>query len=306
MDALLRFALDPRRPRPATDALSTWWDATLPQRAAWTEPFDRAFAGGACSDRLGFAFAAGYAEALRALVPELPPGSLSSLCATEDGGNHPRAIRTQLTPVAPGRYELSGRKTWASAASPASWLLVVATTGESAGRPQLRVVRVRGDAPGVRLSSAAAPFVPEIPHASVELDRVAASDADLLPGDGYDRYVKPFRTIEDIHIHAALTGYLTSLARRLALPRDLVERLLGHALALHALAHADPSAATTHAALAGTLELGHRLIGELEPLWSAAPSDEWTRWQRDRRLLQVAGTARAARRDRAWSLLDPA
>jgi acyl-CoA dehydrogenase len=42
----------------------------------------------------------------------------------------------------------------------------------------------------------------------------------------------------------------------------------------------------------------------LEPLWAAAPDAEWTRWQRDRALLRVAGSARAARRDRAWAILD--
>ena len=75
-------------------------------------------------------------------------------------------------------------------------------------------------------------------------------------------------------------------------------------MAAHALAHADPKAATTHAALAGVLALAMRLVGELEPLWSAAPDDEWSRWQRDRALLRVASSARTARRERAWSILD--
>src|SRR5262245_27952435 len=128
MDALLRFILDPALAPPAADDLIAWWDATARHRAAWTDPFDRALAGGACADRLGFAFAAGYAEALRVLVPDLPPGSITALCATEEGGAHPRAIRTRLVEVAPGRHELSGRKRWATIASAASSLLVVAST----------------------------------------------------------------------------------------------------------------------------------------------------------------------------------
>jgi alkylation response protein AidB-like acyl-CoA dehydrogenase len=306
MDALLRFVLDPARVPPAVDDLRSWWDATATDRAAWTDPFDRAFAGGACADRLGFAFAGGYAEALRALVPELPPGSISALCATEEAGVHPRAIRTRLAPAGPGRYELSGRKKWATVASAASSLLVVASTGEDAGRNRLRVVRVRADAPGVQLHPSTTPFVPEIPHAEVELTGVVATDADVLPGDGYDAYLKPFRTIEDVHVHAALAGYLIGVARRRGFPRDLEERLLVLAVAARSLAHADPRAATTHAALAGVLDLAHRLVGELEALWSAAPDAEWSRWQRDRPLLRVAAGARAARRDRAWSILDGA
>ena len=306
MDALLRFVLDPGLVPPAIDELRAWWDATAAPRAAWTDPFDRAFAAGACADRLGFAFAAGYAEALRALVPELPPGSITALCATEEGGAHPRAIRTRLVATGPGRYELSGRKKWATVASAASSLLVVASTGEEAGKNRLRVVRVRADAPGVRLHPSAAPFVPEIPHAEVELDGVIATDADVLPGDGYDAYLKPFRTIEDLHVHGALAGYLIGVARRHGFPHDVQERLLVLAVATRGLAHADPKAAPTHAALAGVLALVPRLVEELEALWSVAADDEWSRWQRDRALLRVAGSARAARRERAWSILDGA
>lgn len=306
MDALLRFVLDPAAAAAAgsTDDLRAWWDATAGRRDAWTVPFDRALAGGACADRLGFAFAGGYAEALRVLVPALAPGAITALCATEEGGAHPRAIRTRLAQTAPGRYELHGRKKWATVATAASSLLVVASTGEEAGKNRLRVVRVRADAPGLRLSPRTAPFVPEIPHAEVELDGVPATDDDLLPGDGYDAYLKPFRTIEDLHVHAALAGYLIGVARRRRFPRELVESLLVLATAARSLAHADPKAEATHAALAGVLDLAARLVAELEPLWAAAPDDEWTRWQRDRPLLRVAGTARTARRERAWSILD--
>src|SRR5204863_1071589 len=91
---------------------------------------DRALLGGAVADRLAFAFAAGYTEALRALVPQLD--GVTSLCATEAAGNHPRAIRTTLTPIAGDRYVLRGRKQWATAANEAAHLLVVASLGEDA------------------------------------------------------------------------------------------------------------------------------------------------------------------------------
>ncbi len=50
---------------------------------------DRALAGGSAADRLGYAFASGYTEALRALVPGLT--GVAALCATEEGGNQPRS-----------------------------------------------------------------------------------------------------------------------------------------------------------------------------------------------------------------------
>ncbi|MCW5806067.1 MAG: acyl-CoA dehydrogenase, partial [Deltaproteobacteria bacterium] len=239
--------------------------------------------------------AGGYREALRALVPDAT--GIASLCATEDGGAHPRAIATRLEG---GR--LTGKKKWATLASHAPTLLVVASIGaDGAGRNRLRVVRVAANAPGVRLVPASAAIVPEIPHAAVELDGVAVAEGDVLPGDGYDDYLKPFRTVEDIHVHAALAGYLVGVARRHAFPRETIERLLAVALAAHALAGCDPKATATHLALAGVLAEARRAVEEAEAHWRARPADaERTRWERDRALLDVAGKARAARREKAW------
>ena len=44
------------------------------------------------------------------------------------------------------------------------------------------------------------PFAPEIPHARITLANVTVRDEDVLPGDGYARYLKPFRTIEDTFV----------------------------------------------------------------------------------------------------------
>ena len=324
--------------------------ATATARDAHATTINRALVGGAHADRLGFAFASGYAEALRALVPDpmgVPAGSSSehrtdgartvmALCATEDGGNHPRAIKTTLTrrdTAGEPAFELTGKKKWATGASAAASLLVVASVGAPAGasasasrhdasagpagrndasarrdeataaRNQLRVVRISTSAPGVRITPTGAPFVPEIPHAEVELDHVPVAAADILPGDGYDDYLKPFRTVEDVHVHAALAGYLVGVARRHEWP-DLVERLLAVALAARAVALANPKLATTHVALAGVLALASREIEEVEARWRAQVDDpEHVRWQRNRPLLQVAMAARAARRERAWERL---
>ena len=59
----------------------------------------------------------------------------------------------------------------------------------------------------------------------------------------------------------------------------------------------------THLALAGTLALIGRVATDVERAWSAVGGAEWDRWQRDRALVQVAGAARAARRERAWSAI---
>jgi acyl-CoA dehydrogenase len=299
VDDLLRCVLDARPP--AADTLAAWWAATTAIRAPFDAPIDRAIVGGAWADRLGFAFAGGYQAALQALVPE--HGGIGSLCVTETKGNAPKHIATTLVPAGDD-FELSGRKKWATAAPLATHLLVAATTGtDGEGRNAIRLVRVATDAPGVTLVASSAPFVPEIPHAEVTLDKVRVREADILPGDGYSEYIKPFRTIEDAHVHAALLGYLVGVARRHAFLREIVEQLVAAAVAMRAIALADPKSPMTHFALAGSIAQIGKLVAEIERAWEAAPDDEWTRWKRDRSLLNVAQAARATRRENAWASL---
>jgi len=261
--------------------------------SAFEIPVDRAIAAGAAADRLGFAFAGGYTAALQALVPGLT--GVAALCATEEGGNQPKHIRTTLA-----GGELTGKKKWATGADRAATLLVVASVGEEAGRNRLRVVKVRTDAPGVTMRATSAPFVPEIQHAEVDLDHVRVADEDILPGDGYDDYLKPFRTVEDAHVHAALAGYVFAVARRHAW-QPIAERAAALALATREVALADPKSPQTHVALAGIISLASALVAEIDVAWQ--PDEEHQRWQRDRPLLKVAASARAARRERAWAIL---
>ncbi len=286
----------------STDSLTAWWEQTRDARERETTTVDRALVGGALADRLGFAFAAGYHEALRALV-KTSSDDISALCVTEARGNSPKDIETTL--VASGDdFEITGKKKWATTAPLAKSLLVCATLGTGAdGKPRLRMVRVSTSAPGVRMTSASAPFVPEIPHAEVELERVRVTADDILPGDGYTDYVKPFRTIEDVHVHAALIGYLLGVARRHELARDLIEQLIATAVTARTIALADPRSPATHLALAGLITFAGEHVVETERAWEETDDDEWKRWLRDRPLLRVAGAARAARCQRAWEAI---
>ncbi len=79
-------------------------------------------------------------------------------------------------------------------------------------------------------------FVPEVPHARVQLDAVRVDAAQLLPGDGYDSHVKPFRTLEDTHVALAVLAYLLREARQRGWPPAFAERLCAVLAALAALA----------------------------------------------------------------------
>jgi hypothetical protein len=162
------------------------------------------------------------------------------------------------------------------------------------------MVRVARDAPGVTLELSSAAFVPEIAHARVTLD---GAPGEVLPGDGYADYVKPFRTVEDIHVHAALVGYWFGVVRSHRFAHALAERLAMTAAALVALGAEDARAPATHVALGGVLAASAEQVAELEAEWAGAPDEEWQRWQRDRAILRVASKARGERLARAWEAL---
>ncbi len=305
LESLLRDAIDPA---PVVDLADFWrrHDAIARPTAA----IARALVGGLRADRLGYAFAAGYQAALRVLVPALAEDAKACLCATEAGGAHPSAIATALVPdpSEPGAFRLSGHKRWASIADARVVLLVVATTGvDPLGRAQLRVAKVPSDAPGVRLEAMPTPpFAPEIGHFQVHFEDVRVAAHEVLGGDGYSQILKPFRTIEDVHVTAAVLGYVVREVRLHALDRSLAERAIALVAALEGIARMDASAAATHVALAGMLALERALLPEFEAAWAPKAPDAHARFVRDRPLLGVAGSARSKRLARAWERLAEA
>jgi acyl-CoA dehydrogenase len=260
---------------------------------------ERAALGGRVADGLGWAFACGYEAALRRLLGSASGNQLASLAATEDGGGHPRAIRTALTQRDGGGWELAGDKSWVTLGAYAEVLLVVASTGQDdRGRNRLRVARVPSSRAGVSLEPGAPlPFAPEIAHARLQLRGVHVADDEILPGDGYDDVLKPFRTIEDTHVVAAALGWTVGVGQASAWDHGWTERAIATIVALRAIGQAEPSKPETHLALAGAMDLSRTLLASAD--WTSAPAATRARWERDRPLLDVASKVRAARLDAA-------
>lgn len=305
MQDLLALLLTPQPPPSPNPDLRGWWKGHLERCEALVIPYHRAVMGGFVADRLGFAFASGYREALQALLQSKEVTASSkktmALCATEEGGGHPRAIHTSLR-TRDGVLRLDGSKRWTTLGSFADELLIVANRGEGEdGRPRLCVVKIPSDRDGVTVRDMGAlPFVPEIPHATLTLSDVRVDAHDLLAGDGYLDYLKPFRTVEDLHVQGALLGWLLQVARRSDWPEKVVARLCEQIVAGGALATMPSLAPAVHVALAGLLESSRVLLAEHEALWDRVDEATRTRWHRDQALLQVAAKARSKRIEAAW------
>ncbi|MFP2897695.1 acyl-CoA dehydrogenase family protein, partial [Corallococcus sp. 4LFB] len=293
MKDVLRFLLTEAPDFPALDSVEAWWRRHLAVLPRFPVAADLALASGFRMDRVGFAFSSGYQAALRSLFPQLPADQRAALCATETGGGHPGAMETKLTPRGSG-WRLDGVKTYVTLGTHAQVLLVVASEGRDAQeRNRLRMVRLDARTPGVTVEPLPPlGFVPEVPHAALRLDGVEVAAEDVLPGDGYTRYLKPFRTVEDCHVNLAVLGWLVKVARRCGWPVALREELVAIAVMLHALALEDPSDAAVHVALGGALAQVHRALERCEVAWEGVDVEMRERWQRDRRLLDLASKVR--------------
>lgn len=290
MDIFAHLAAAPLTAPASPEAFKPWW---LTQATGLEQAIDIAMRAGLAAPSVGFAFAAGYQCALRRLFPELG-SSLVALCATEADGVHPRAIKTTLADGA-----LRGEKRYVSLGSWAEQLLVIAREPTDVdGRPVLRSVLLDAKAPGLLLTDAPpAKFAPEIPHAALVLDGAVGR---LLPGDGYATVLKPFRTLEDIFVSAAVYAHALRLLRLGEAPQVAIENALSLLAALHALSARDANAPGTHLALAGLLRAGKRFLGSLDPIVAVLGSDAHDNWRRDLALLSVAEEARTQRTKAAW------
>lgn len=286
------------------DDVAGWWAAQGRIQRSAASPWEAAVRGGAVADRVGWAFAAGYQAALWALRPDGHDRSRpAALCATEAGGVHPRAIATTWDGA------LRGAKTFVTLGPHAEVLLVLARDARDLANepavegPRTRVplvlVACRRDGPGVAVESLPpAPFVPEIPHGAVTFE---GAPGEVLPGDGWADHVRPFRTLEDVHVHAAFVAWAVARGARWGWPRGHRARGASILSALRALADADPSSPAVHVALAGAIDATRAWVEEAP--WDDAPADDRERWARDRPLLEVAGRARASRLAKAWDQL---
>lgn len=292
------------------ETVADWWPRHRALCAGRARSIEQAIVGGFSADRVAWAFASAYQAALHALIPTLPNETLVALCVTESEGTSPKAMRCELSADASGALVLEGSKRWTTLGPEGGLFLVAARDTRHAGdKPAIRLVRVAANAPGVYVESMPpTAFVPEVPHARLRFENVRVAVDALLPGDGYARYVKPFRTVEDLHVHAAVLAYLFGEARRLGWPYAWKDRAIATLLAFSAVSQLDPAASPTHVALAGALASGEQLAGEASLHWAATKTETEavTRWRRDGALLQLASQPRAVRLERAWERLEVA
>lgn len=187
--------------QPLPDNLGDSWAALL-ERLGPVSPFELAVLGGKAMPTPGLAFLAGYQAALRVLWPSAPEG-LGALCASEKRSVRPADMHMRLDLEA---LRLTGSKDFVTGGHEADWLLVAARSEAPGEAPRISLAVVYPGEPGVRLDPLPTlPLMPEVGHARLHLEQALC---ERLAGDGWDAYVKPFRSLEDLYVLSALVAWL--------------------------------------------------------------------------------------------------
>ncbi|NVZ99628.1 acyl-CoA dehydrogenase family protein [Pseudomonas gingeri] len=280
------FLLDPPQRLPVPTDLGEGFAVLLDGLGAVT-PFELAVRGGRIMASPGLAFLVGYQAALRMLWPSAP-ASLGALCATEQRSLRPADMQTRLDGL-----RLTGHKDFVTGGDAADWLLVAARSEEEGGSPRLSLVIVYPGEPGIRLESLPPlPLIPDISHGRVHFDNAAC---ERLAGDGWDAYIKPFRTLEDIYVLSALTAWLQGVGQDSGWSQTLQLRLLGVLAGCAEASRQNPSSAAGHVLLGGLFAQFEALKVELEKAFASGPTEWRDMWLRDRGVLDIAAGARARR-----------
>jgi hypothetical protein len=261
--------------------------ATLLQQLGSVTPFELAVAGGRRMATPGLAFLVGYQAAQRMLWPSAP-ASLGALCATEQRSLRPADMQTRLSGL-----RLSGRKDFVTAGDAADWMLVAARSEEAGEEPRLSLAVIYPGEPGVRVEKLPAiPLMPDISHGRLYLENALC---ELLAGDGWDAYVKPFRTLEDVYVLSAMTAWLYGVGQECAWPQGLQLRLLALLAGCAEVGRQAPGNAAGHVLLGGLFAQFEGLKGEINEAMAGGPGQWAQLWKRDQAVMDLAAGARSKR-----------
>lgn len=223
-------------------------------------PFEKAIYGGFSCQQFSFAFMAGYQAALEHMFPTIAPNKLKALCVSEAKGGHPKAIQTTFID-----NQLNGVKTYITAGSDVEHLLVLCKTDAIVdGRAQLKMVHIPKSTNHMELIDFELSFMKDVKHGKLKLNNTKIVDNQILPGDGFNDYTKPFRTLEDICVSAAYQAMLLRQAIENQWADDIKDQLLLNIYTLKNLLTLPLLGLETHVLLAANEANFNNLLPRIE------------------------------------------
>ena len=264
------------------------------------EPIDRAIFGGFQVQQFSFAFMAGYQAALEQMFPTVAPNELKALCVSEKDGNHPKAITTLLTD-----NKITGLKTYVTAGSEVKHLIVLCKTDEVLNdRPVLKMIYLPNPTESIQISDFELPFMQEVKHGKLSLNGAKINSEQILEGDGYTDYTKPFRTLEDICVGAAYQAMLLRQAFDCNWDADLRDKIVLNLYTLKNLIKMPYLDSETLLLLAAQEQHFETLLPEIEKNIASHSSSQFqSDWEKNKKVLSMAKKIKAIRLAKARETL---
>ena len=300
--SLIETLLTTSAPRQTHLSMAAWFNDFNQTVRGFDSSIDRAILGGRLSKNMSFAFTSGYQSAIESLFsPHQLALPLGSLCVSEENGVRPNDINTKIE-ERNGKVYLSGQKKFVSGANDSQHIFVACNNGiDLNGRVKIKVVSLPSSTSGIEIIALPTlPFIPLVSHGKVILDTIEISESNVLLGDGYSNYVKPFRTYEDLHVLAAVVGFRLGEAIESQWGEDSIQAHLPLILSLQSLSAMPLQSPAAHIALAACRDELKRLITLFNDRFQANNSSAYSDWERDQLILNVANKASDTRTQNAW------
>ncbi len=297
IEQLLQLAQD----RPLNSYSSTkGWSKAYYQLVKDMSPFERAIFGGFTCQQFSFAFMAGYQAALEHMFPTVAPNNLKALCVSEEKGGHPKAIQTTLI-----NNQLNGLKTYITAGSEVEHLLVLCKTDEIVdSRPLLKMVHLPKSTDKMDLTDFELSFMKEVKHGKLSLKDTPISERQILDGDGFSAYTKPFRTLEDICVSAAYQAMLLRQAIECKWAEELRDQILLNIYTLKNLLSLPLLDPNTHILLAANEENFEQFLPNIEShIEKTASAPFKADWALNKKVIALGKKIKAVRLSKARSRL---
>ena len=259
-------------------------------------PIDKAIIGGFTCHQFSFAFMSGYQAALEQMFPFVAPNELKALCVSEEKGGHPKSIQTILKDNI-----VTGLKTYVTAGTEAEHLLVLCKTEEMINdRPVLKMVYMPRQVSGVEVTNFELPFMKNVKHGRLALTETKIEADQVLKGDGYNDYTKPFRTLEDICVSASYQAMLLRQAVDNNWDDNLRDQLLLNIYTLKNLLKLPPSDQETHLLLAAVEHKFETLLPTIEEhILNHTSADFKTDWEGNKKVISMSKKIKELRLSKA-------
>ena len=276
------------------------WSLAYYQLVKNEAPFNKALLGGFTCQQFSFAFMAGYQAALEKMFPTIAPNELKALCVSEAKGGHPKVIQTTLK-----NHQITGVKTYVTAGSDADHLLVLCKTTEIVdGKPLLKIVHLPRQTDNIKVTNFDLPFMKAVKHGKLALDKTKITAAQILDGDGYSQYTKPFRTLEDVCVSAAYQAMLLRQAIDHNWDETVRDQLLLNIFTLKNLLSLPPSAKETHLLLSTQEQNFENLLPFIEEnITKYASADFKADWELNKRVIFLGKQLKQVRLAKAREVL---